>query len=519
MALTPEQRQQIAATYAPIFIFHPDERFAPVRPEIYLQESALWEATPPSDKKSDWGLDGPNFPRRPTIPKRGISLDPAHDLEGSADPDGDGVNEWYLGHRLPDQPAPYLVSNEERGLWLDSAGWADSQDVTDTSLNRICNTDEAARRWRDDQPFRGALDWYYAEVQELDDVSRLLIAIEGLGGADIERIVREVLGDIWVVWYYVLYPIHTEYLRRCEQVFADGTRGDYEGDWNAVGVVIKRPAVLPWEAGGQFEPPSHVAYGARLRGLAKDVFPDLAKQGMIVRSWNDVSRKGNHPRVFVAQGYHNNYSVPGDHSPTELNLLGIPIDKITCELTEEVDEAVGDAKETLDDVAEVVKDVAIVLAKVVAGTAVGSWFPGVGTAIGAAAGLIAGIAEALSSSNTDERIPEDVRDQLEREPGPPKDRFGLVLKPADVADPLIQDPAHPTPDESAVTIRTWAGTDGERMVDRDRQIWWPGANGYNGRWGVRCTDDPNDRRGGITFPDFRRTLLNDLATHLAKSSS
>ncbi|MGH8065234.1 MAG: hypothetical protein ACRERE_08340 [Candidatus Entotheonellia bacterium] len=167
MSLTPEQRASIAAAYAPIFVFHPDEQFTLVRPEVYIEQAALWEATPPSDKETDWGLGGPGFPRRPTIPKRGISLDPAHDLEGGADPDGDGINEWYLGHRIQDRPAPYLVSNDERGLWLDSAAWAARQEVTDTSINAICNTAEAARRWRDDGPCRTAGDWYYAEVQEL----------------------------------------------------------------------------------------------------------------------------------------------------------------------------------------------------------------------------------------------------------------------------------------------------------------------------------------------------------------
>ena len=39
-----------------------------------------------------------------------------------------------------------------------------------------------------------------------------------------------------IIWYYFLYPGHEEFLRRCEAFFDKKSDGDYEGDWNAVGV-------------------------------------------------------------------------------------------------------------------------------------------------------------------------------------------------------------------------------------------------------------------------------------------
>jgi hypothetical protein len=526
MALTQQQKIAIAHAYAPILYFHPEEEFVPIRPEFYFGAAALWEGSPPTDMKKDWGHDKSAFPRQPRIPRFGISLDPNQDTEGTADSDNDGVNEWYLGHVHTDGVRQYLLTNSEIEHWLDSSGWAEAQDVTETSKNDRCNKAGALDKWREQGLTRVYSDWYYAEVQETSDLERILLSLEGFNGKPFETILRELLGEIWVVWYYFLYPIHEEYLRRCEQVFDVAHRGDYEGDWSAVGVVIQQPATLPWDHGGAFPQPLYVGYGVRLRGLSKEVFPDLFKQGMIIRPWGDVQRIPGtfHPRVFVTKGYHNNYSLPGDKDPSEGELLSIPLEHLVCEITEEVDEVANDAKETLEDIEETFKDSVITIAKIVAGSAIGFGLGGgLGSALGAFAGAVAGVIEALSTSNTDDVPSEEIRQGLEREPGPPDRSYGLVLKPADVANPLLPPapPAHPQA-ETAVAIRNWLGTDADRLVDRSSQIWWPSDSqrkGYDGRWGVRCENDPNNRRSGIKFPDFRRALLNDLAVHLAKTTA
>jgi hypothetical protein len=522
MALTPQQQAQIAATYAPILILHPDEAFYPIRPEKYLQTSALWQSTPASDRKADWGLPPPGFPRLPTIPKFGISLNPAEDTEGTADPDHDGVNEWYLGHKAPDGTHPYLTSTESSELFLENAGWSSGDAVTDSSDNSRCNPDGAKQVW---EPQPGGIfqvePWHHAEVQETSDIERVLIAMGESDGKPIGTIIEQLLGEIWIVWYYFLYPVHTEYLRRCEQVFEGGTRGDFEGDWSAVAVVIQKPTVLPWDQSGSFPAPQFVGYGVRIRGLAKDVAPSLFKLGMIIQPWDTTSRIGLHPRIFVTQGYHNNNFVPGDRDPFEQEFLGTNLAELTCEATEAGDEFVRKLEGIARDIGHTVVDIAVTIAKVYAGASAGFGLLGpAGVVIGALAGAAAGIAEALSSSSTDDVPDKDTRQLLEREPGPPATgSYGRVIKPDDVADPLTHEPTRP---EIASQTLVWAGSPAERLVDRANQIWWPGDSnrpGFDGRWGVRCENDPLDRRSGIPFPDFRRALLNDLALHLAATQA
>jgi hypothetical protein len=145
-----------------------------------------------------------------------------------------------------------------------------------------------------------------------------------------------------------------------------------------------------------------------------------------------------------------------------------------------------------------------------------------GAGLGALAGIGAGIIEGLVTSNTDDIPSEEARKDLERETGPkPGQPYGLVLKPDDVANPLLApQPGRPELDQSAPVIRNWNGTNVDRMVIRSTQIWWPSDHqrrGFDGRWGVRCQDDPNTRRSGIQFPDFRAALLNDLARHLVST--
>jgi hypothetical protein len=524
MALTQQQRIALAGAYAPILYFHADEAFVPLRPEHYLNAAALWEGKtegyPATDMKKDWGLGGPGFPRRATVPHFGISINPAEDVQGAADPDGDGVNEWYLGHVHTDGTLLFLESSSDREVWLDSSGWADGTMVTATSANDRCNRAAAIDKWREQGLARVHSDWYYAEVQELSDLERILASFEGFAGKAVDQILREILGEVWIVWYYFLYPIHEEYLRRCEQVAdSDAHRGDYEGDWNAVGVVVRQPAVLPWDPGGSFPQPTHVAYGVRLRGLAEDFMPSLFKQGMIVRDWPSETPHipgTTHPRVFVTKGYHNNYPAAGDHNPVEAELAVIPIGKLTCDVTEEFDEKVNEFKETLEDIGETAKDIAVTVAKVAAGSAIGAGIGGfIGAGIGALAGAVAGLVEALSTSNTDDVPSEEIREGMEREQGPPPGRYGLVLKPPGVNALLPAPPGQPPETaETATQVRDWLGSDQDRLVDRHRQIWWR----YEGRWGVRCQNDPNERRSGMAFPDFKRVLLNDLAVHLAKTS-
>lgn len=522
MTLTREQKQAIIAEYAPILIYHPEEAFVPVKPEVYMESSALWDCQPPSDNKEFWGNGGPEgdkFPRYPTIPQGGISVSPGEDTNGTADPDGDTVNEWYLGHVSKDGIQPYLVSHEGSERFLEFGGWAGSQEVSRSSDNSSCNKQDALDRWRQADPEGTAGDWYYADVSEQEDIDRFLLAL-GVSAGDIKDLIRGVVGDIWIVWYYFFYPIHEEHLKRCEAFLDSTNRGDYEGDWNAVGVVVHKPLVLPWEEPGTPLPtPSHVGLGVRLRGISEEIFESMAAQGMVVRSWTEIGKIDRHPRLFVSKGYHNFYSTPGAQNPPQFKILGVSAEKLTCGPLEQIQSAKEDFEEFLDDVGGTIEDIGITIMKGIAGAGIGAALGGpLGAGLGFLSGLIAGVVEGILGSDAAEGPSDEVMEAAELEQGPPKEGFGLVLKPASVEQPIF-----PTakPPEAATEIRIWNGTEAQRLVDYQNQIWWPTnpvRQGYDGRWGTRCTNDPLERRSGITFPEFGPALLNDLAIHISETS-
>ena len=497
MALTREEQNKIIEAYEPIVYFHPEERFFPVKPEAYLQASALWHSQPPSHKKEDWGNGGPGFPRTPDVEKGKLSVNPADDGVGG---------KTYLGHTNPDGRTPFLTSNNDRELWLDMAAWKDEASVTDTSKNEACNVEGALTRWTTEEPLKMAGDWYYAEVQDLDTLTGILATLQQ-DGLDLGKILRDTLGSAWFIWYYLLYPIHQENLRGCEQVAGAGNNGDYEGDWNAIGIIVRKPAKLPWEPGGTFPDPQYIGFGRRARGLVENFIPTF-RQEMQVRDWHEISRVGRHPKVYVARASHNNYGLFGPQNPPAIT----PSDA-SCGATEKLDEEVKKKLDDLQDTVDTVKDVAVSVLKIGVGCAIGAIFGGIGCLIGAGIGAIAaGIEAAVDNDDSDSKPVDDAtKAETERDHPPDENNYGRVLVPQTLTATL-DDAAH------AQEVRPWAETPDKHRVDKELQIWWPGQRedpGYQGRWGVMCQSDPNDRRSGIVFPNFRRAFLIDLAIHLS----
>lgn len=498
MALTKAQKIKLIDAYEPILYYHPDEKFVPVKPEVYMQASALWHSQPPSHDKKDWGNGGPGYPRKPDIDKGSLSVNPADDGVGG---------KTYIGHTNPDGRMPFLTSNNDRELWLDMAAWKDGKEVSQTSTNDACNVDEGLKRWTNEAPLKAAGDWYYAEVEELDTLTDLL-AILQKDGVDLGKVLRGVLGKAWIIWYYLLYPIHQENLRGCEQVVGAGNNGNYEGDWNAVGVIVRQPATLPWESSGSFPNPEYVGFGRRARGLIENFLPIL-RQEMQVRPWTEISKVGRHLKVYVARDSHNNYAIPGEQNPPAIT----PSDA-SCGATEKVDEEIKKKLNELQDTVDSIKTAVVTVAKVGGGCGIGAIFFGpLGCLIGAAVGGIAAGIEAALSDDDEESTPVDdaVKDEVERDHAPAQDAYGLVLVPSSLTTTLDDK-------DKAKTVRAWAEKAEKHVVDRQLQIWWPGRGddpGYQGRWGVMCQSDANDRRSGIAFPDFKKAFLLDLAIHLS----
>jgi hypothetical protein len=57
------------------------------------------------------------------------------------------------------------------------------------------------------------------------------------------------------------------------------------------------------------------------------------------------------------------------------------------------------------------------------------------------------------------------------------------------------------------------------VIDSDTQVWWVPrieSAGFDGRWGPRVTNDPNNRRAGMRCPDFMAMFLEGIAVTLNK---
>lgn len=511
MALTDEKKTILIEHYSPILYYHKDEPFVPVKPDVYMEASALW-CTQPAGKesrhdKNNWGncTDNQSFPRKPLIPKNGISVDSSEDVEGASDPDNDGVNEFYLGHKRADGYKPYLASDEDRMLWLDNAAWKDSEEVTADSENREVNIERSVKRWTTEDTLVKAKDFYYAEVEEMETLSKLLVTIQGDTGVDI----RDLIKDKYIIWYYFLYPVHQENLRGCELLVdtedgSDLKHGNYEGDWTVVGVVVPKPGLLDWH-NDNLEDPLYVAYGQRGRGLIENYVAG-ARDIIELKMFNgEVRSVDSHPKVFVGLGTHNNWWNPGDH-----DIPSVDIASTSCGGVENAAGELGERIDDLEDKVDKATTALVTVTKIGAGCGIGAIFGGwIGCAIGAAVGGIAALVEALVDSDDDDSSPLDDASSSNAGPdeSPPDGSYGLVLVPPEIESGFVDA-------VSAAEVRPWAGSPEDHLVKRDKQIWWPGdieRMGYNGRWGVMCQIDKFDRRSGIPFPDFKKALLLELA--------
>ncbi len=535
MALTDEQKKALIKAYEPILYFHPDEPFRPVHARSYVESSALWVSQPAGaesrHQKENWG-DGSSdqsFPRQPIIPKNGISTSSNDDVEGEEDTDGDGVNEWYLGHTESDAYTPYLLSSDnDRLLFMENNGWFLEDGVTADSMNVTLDYLKAQSKWLDSGLSERQGCWYHAEVETLNIVDEILLAIyqqfyeefspsEAENGFEaILETFQKLFENSYIIWYYFLHPVHLERTRGCEEIVGVGAHGAYEGDWQAVGVLVD--SIRDLDDPDSYPDPLYVTYGSRARGLIEDLIPFL-RQYMDLRQWSvgdpgtpgEVRRIGRHPKVFVSKGSHNLYSLTGPLDAPQLS-----VSAQACGATEEFDEQRNDVEESIDDAVAT----AVTIAKLAAGCGIGAvvLFPvaPLGCVAGAVVGGIAAFLESDSfgGGNADVDEGPSAEDIIEANTDFPPDEanYGLVIIPEDISGDF--------PDgQNAAEVREWSGTIDERIVDRETQPWWrpkEGFVGYQGRWGAMMQHDQYDRRSGMAFPDFKSALLLELMINLSE---
>lgn len=508
--------QLLIERYHPILYLHKEEKYVPVKPDIYIQNAALWNSQPASNDKRDWGIKPStgNWPHKPIIPKKGISVNKADDKEGTIDTDGDGVKEWYIGHEKIDGDLPYLISDKERELFLDFVGWEDGKEVNEKSKNIRPNKILAISKYENDNILKDSRFYCYADVEELDTMTNLFSLIDEWEGFEPGVLLKQFLGKAWFIWYYIFYPIHEETSRHCYEKAGDG---DFEGDWTAIGLIVRQSdnplQNLTDEQKVENSEPKYVGFSRRSRGLMEIPLIHF-RQDMEIKNWNSISRLKRHPKVFVARGSHNYYRLPGTKEPPEF------FNKDPCENFNELEKKINDAIEKVQEKIDNVKTAVVTVSKIAAGCGIGGIFGWVGAAIGCGVGAIAAAIEAAVDDSGDgsETVDERARQEAERDYAPEQDNYGMIIAPTDLKGELIDA-------KYADKIEYWKGSSKDILIDRAYQIWWrngqglDGKNylGYQGRWGVKAQEDPYDRRSGIVFPEFKRAFIISFIKYLSEA--
>ena len=566
--LTIAEQRALIEMFAPVLLFHPDEKFYPVDPKRFLEDSALWRAAgekegegtaflrPDFTDKSLWGKpprgSSAGFPRKPSVDSgslRGLSQEAGPGmiwLGSTTDPSG---AEGSVVH-------PFLGFDPKNfETWLDPSGWVDSDDVTGTTANAAADLAELQQKWDDassSNPLQKGRYWYCAEVT---DKTALILILRGLSARiddDRQRLIDDLVQKIGLlervelIAYDFFYPGHQDLL-----IPKDSPQGTppneiltYGGDWTSVMVLVsRRPAAgSPWE--GQMVGATRHKFSAFELSSKLRHTPELL-------AWDDagLAKLGaTHPVLFVSQGSHSNYFGPGDHEALSPSLP----DAVKDKLNEKIQGVVDKAQDKLDD-AETTKDEIVVAVKALAGLAAGG-------PLGAVVGLVAGVIEALTTSAPD--VNQAVQDKLDSdankgtEPGPAATPtgsmtpgIGLAILPPGVSlsgaltGDLATQLASQNATLSAKQMEVWQSSqltdpstgifkdpdaDGReyfQVIDRSRpaadpahlQVWFPASGnvkdavpGFEGRWGVRVTDDKFGRKAGMQWVDYSGSLLAEL---------
>ena len=491
MPFTQSEKIALIERFAPILFLHEEEPAFPVSPIGYVEASALWSSTPPGHPKMGWGLPRRGA-RRPLIPHKGISLDPAHDTAGTADPDGDGVPEHYLGHSGRGT-FPFL---NPRGLelWLDFAGWHDGHEVTASSANQR-TTLEARPLLR--QPCYTAEVWTIEEWRDQIGPQETLLRF---GLAPQQHPPQ--LANLAVISYYLLFPLH----RQPRPITArdpedDPNTGNYEGDWTCFAVVVR---VSGHEQPSLSVEPVFGAFGRRWRGASRD-FEEHSLNRMGLRPWNTLETVDDHAVVQASHGTHNLY--PHDPPQTESGSIrpqegiGDSLSGVGNSFVQDLVEQPGSAGMAL-----------VTAAKIAAGFAIAGIF---GAIVGA---IAAGAEAALAAEEGIVDVPE-----LEMEGGGgsegdidaeeiDSEESGLSTQ-SRVATPTGTVPPFADPDDA--DIQPWSCTAAEALGEVAAPLLFPAVPDhprFEGRWGVRCVEDPQARRIGIKFPRYRQQVVDALLT-------
>lgn len=548
MSISMQDKRRLMLAYEPMLLLQRDDaQNVPVTARSFLEQSGLWSSialqssVSASDIRLGWGEPKTaGFPRRPELAEGEITLDPddfgdnfqvtvgdntfpissrffflstgAWDNDGAPELGGTGLSAGIVNAGTP------TVSADLPALWDFFGFRPEGDNATPAERMPILHRYSVdvveyaqlhnAPNVRPEHLFSGNLEdlgsnpiflfYHYLfptheERLSADEAYALALA---LARAKPEATVSEILDDFFDL-FFGDGPEEGSTLGLPN--FGRHTKS-YAGDMQCVCVVIpthetdaQGQIILPADDDA-LPDPFVVGFGRRLRSLRQmtdlgDGQMTRAKQQM--RAHLDFETEGRHPLVFVARGTHNFYVSSGDNGvwPLNVNADGFPVPTVSP------DDAPPPQEEDLRKWA--------VLTSILKFLTFG-FLPGAYSA-----GLEAG-GESVDVPGTGTSPDKPGHDANDRVPLGPDDAGTVVIAPDGVV---------PAGDN----VRFWRQgvADGDRDaaelsdVIQDDQPWWPNTfdsstEGYEGRWGVECTDDPFDARRGVFYPNFQEKMVEGL---------
>ncbi len=558
--LTSDEKTKLAEIYEPILFQHPEERYDPVSPAMYMTGSGMWCNKPISSNRSTWGdceqTPSFDFPREALIPRGQLSVNLA---------DLDNPNVSFIG-RSEESFRTFQVSNEERELFIARLSWSEGgPEVSGSISNSSENFLEVA-------PFQTNQPTYYVDVRDQDSIA----AIPRDEGTPLppgfDMALRSLYPNgYWLITYHFFYAYHVERLTDCEidsevirakradEFFANNLHGSYEGDWHAITVLVPNPGVPP-PAGAPtgtppmpisplnltddaFPMPEYVGFSRRARGVLVNIGANVVDSRnytfMALKSvvGGETRFSGTHVKAFVARGTHNMYSLPGNNTAPKFDdELPFPIELVnTCILADNFEYVFAKVEEIREKIGGAIdkgRKAGISIAKILAGAAAGGLLGAAGGPIGGIVGALFGAwggAIAAAIEGLLDPGPDSIPGQPEPAPGPKnvgdvgpildpdseEPSFGTVVVPTTLLEALSTELG-----DEATVIRSWGENFASRVIDRTDGIqpWWqPDGDhpqGYQGLWGARVSRDPFNRRSGTRIPSFEAIFINALLKDL-----
>jgi hypothetical protein len=465
----PSLAETLARTFEPILFLHPAEQSMPSDAQRYVENAALWRAAMPFDSKASWGGPGPGFPRQPAV------------ATGKIRTEDDGTS-YYLGN-----PQYRDSSNQEH--FLQFGGWKDASgvpqpEVTSASSHPYSDRGASHARYTGEPELSASRFWYHAELFETD---RLRVLVETVRAPDLLKTFHTFRNPA-VLCYYLLFPGHEQRVGTpgtCPNVAATEV-GSFAGEWGCIALLLERD-----DPQAEYHPSFVGHTGSRTPSFnlasttvrRPQAFDDERRSNLKVERWRPAGGlqlpelSGTHPHFYVALGTHSLYMEPGSH----------PVDPFPDDVTPRVCGTYDGGPASIPGEPMPVPDAAIIV-KLVGGP--------VGWLALAAEALIG--YTAFGEGRPADPVPPDQA---------PATGSGKTLHPAGLVVPGHW--ADPEPWRSAQGVEI-DGRTYDFLVDRQRQVWWPGDDGrtgFHGRWGERVEDDPFGRRAGMRFPPFWKMLL------------